>query len=57
MDFLRKQWKWIVGVGGGLSLLVGGMLWVGGRVPCDFSHHDSAIGTTCDASDPFGLSL
>ena len=28
MDFWRKQWKWIVGVGGGLSLLVGGMLWL-----------------------------
>jgi len=28
MNFLRKQWKWIVGVGCGLSLLVGGMLWL-----------------------------
>ena len=28
MNFLRKQWKWLVGVGGGLSLLVGGMLWL-----------------------------
>ena len=28
MNFLRKQWKWLVGVGGALSLLVGGMLWL-----------------------------
>ena len=28
MNFLRKQWKWLVGAVGGLSLLVGGMLWL-----------------------------
>ena len=25
---MRKQWKWLVGAVGGLSLLVGGMLWL-----------------------------
>ena len=28
MNFWRKQWKWVVGFGAGLMLLVGGMLWL-----------------------------